>query len=136
FSVSDPTATVACSLDGGPSTSCASPWTATNLAIGSHTLTISATNAGGTGAASYTWTIVPVPVAAPTVTVTSGPLLSTSATDATIAFSVSDPAASVVCSVDGGAASPCASSWTATSLVLGVHTLTITATNAGGSGTA
>ena len=136
FSVSDPTATVTCSLDGGPSTTCASPWTATNLAVGTHTLDISATNAGGTGTASYTWTIVPVPVAAPTVTVTSGPLLSTSATDATIAFTVSDPAATIVCSIDGGAASPCSSPWTATGLAVGAHTLTITATNAGGTGTA
>ncbi len=136
FSVSDPTAVVTCSVDGGPPTSCASPWTATNLAIGSHTLTISATNAGGTGTAGYTWTIVPVPVAAPTVTVTSGPLVSTSATDATIGFTVSDPAATIVCSLNGAPVTPCSSPWTATALATGVHTLTITATNAGGTGTA
>ncbi len=136
FTVSDPAATVTCALDGGAASSCSSPWTATGLAVGSHTLTISATNAGGTGTASYSWTITAPPVAVPTVTVTGGPVASTVATDAGISFTVSDPAATVTCALDGGAASSCSSPWTATGLAVGSHTLTISATNTGGTGTA
>ena len=136
FTVSDPTASVTCALDGGAASSCTSPWTATGLPVGSHTLTVSATNAGGTGTASYSWTITAPPVAPPTVTVTGGPVTNTIATDASITFTVSDPTASVTCALDGGGASSCTSPWTATGLSVGSHTLTISATNAGGTGTA
>ncbi len=136
FAVSDPNAALTCSLDGASFTSCASPWTDTNLAVGSHTLTIAATNAGGVRTTSYSWTITSPPVTAPTVFVISGPVPSTTATDATITFTVSDPAAAISCSLDGAPATGCANPWSATSLAVGSHTLTITATNAGGTGAA
>ena len=88
---------------------CTNPWNATNLAVGAHTLTISATNAGGTGSASYSWTIVPAPVPAPTVTITNGPLTTTAVTTASIAFTTTDPTATIDCSLDGSDRRPRAS---------------------------
>ena len=136
FTVSDPAATTTCSLDGASFSACTTPFTATNLPVGNHTLTIAATNAGGVRTTSYSWTVEAVPVAAPTVFVISGPVPSTSATDATITFAVSDPAATVICSLDGAAPTACANPWTATNLGVGSHTLTVTASNAGGTGSA
>ena len=53
--------------------------------------------------------VVPTPpAAAPVVTVTSGPVATSSATDATVTFDVSDPAASVTCSLDGAIPLPAA----------------------------
>ncbi|HEX4429344.1 MAG TPA: hypothetical protein VHZ96_08755, partial [Frankiaceae bacterium] len=100
------------------------------------TLTITATNAGGTGTASYSWLIIPIPVPLPSVVITSAPLAETTATDATISFTVSDPIGTVTCTLDGAASSSCSSPWKALSLAPGTHTLTITATNAGGTATA
>jgi putative nucleotidyltransferase with HDIG domain len=135
FTVDDPAATVNCSLDGGSASACSGSWSASGLAVGSHVLTIAATNAGGTGTQTYSWTVTaPIP-SAPTVTVTSGPAASTPATNATVAFSADDPSASVTCSLDGAAASPCSGSWSRSGLAVGSHVLTIAATNAGGTGT-
>jgi hypothetical protein len=136
FVVSDPTATVMCSLDGAAAAACNDPWSASNLGVGAHTLTITATNAGGTGTGTYTWTVTAPPIPAPAVTVTSGPVASSTATDATINFTVSDPAATIACSLDGAAPAPCVNPWSATNLAVGSHTLTITATNGTGTGTA
>ena len=136
FAVSDPAATVACSLDGAPATTCNSPWSATNLAVGTHTLTINASNAGGTGTAVYSWTITAPPVSAPAVTVTNGPAAATGSTDATVDFTVNDPTATVMCSLDGGIPAACTNTWTVSNLAAGSHTLTIDATNSAGTGTA
>jgi hypothetical protein len=136
FTVDDPTAAVTCSLDGAAPTSCVGSWSAAGLAVGAHTLTISATNGAGTGQAVYSWTVAAIPVAAPVVTVTSGPVASSTETSALVAFEVSDPAASVTCSVDGAGPVSCASPWSGSGLSVGAHTLTIAATNAGGTGTA
>ena len=133
FTVSDPSATVTCSLDGGPATPCTSPWSVTGLALGAHLVWIDASNAGGSGSDFYSWTVLPP---APVVTVTGGPAASTSATFASVSFTVSDPAATVTCSLDGGPATPCASPWTASGLALGAHSVVIDASNAGGSGSA
>lgn len=137
FTVSDPSATVTCTLDAGPTeTGCTTPWTSAALTVGSHTLTIAATNASGTGTATYSWTVSAPPVAKPTVTITAGPVASSSSTTATVSFTVSDPAAVVSCSLDGGPATACTNPWTANSLTVGAHTTTISATNASGTGTA
>ncbi len=134
FTVSDPAAMVTCSLDGGSATGCSSPWTATGLALGSHTLVVSASNAGGSGSDSASWTVVSPPVGIPTVTIDSGPPAQTSVPDATVAFTVSDPMATVTCSLDGAPATACSSPWSTTGLAPGAHSLVVFATNVSGSG--
>jgi uncharacterized protein YkwD len=46
---------ITCSVDGAPATPCTSPTTFTVAAGTSHTLVVTATNAAGSGSASYTW---------------------------------------------------------------------------------
>lgn len=48
-----------CAIDGGASTNCTSPWTVSDLADGSHTVTLVSTDAAGLDSApvSYTWDV-------------------------------------------------------------------------------
>jgi hypothetical protein len=81
FATADAVATVACSLDSGPSAPCTSATTMnyTGLAVGSHTFTVQSTDAsGGTTSDQYSWTVTPpsgVPVNSqpPTITGTAQP---------------------------------------------------------------
>ena len=124
--------TTTCSLNGGPSTSCSSPWSASGLADGTYTLTVTVVDPlGRSGTASTTWTVDTV---APTITMISSPDGTT--TDNALAgarWSVSADTTSVACTLDG-AATPCsASRWNPpTPLSNGSHTLVITATDAVG----
>ncbi|WP_052848971.1 fibronectin type III domain-containing protein [Streptomyces avicenniae] len=60
FTVDDPAATTTCALDTGAPTPCASPWRGEDLADGTHTLTVTATDpAGNPGTATATWDVVP-----------------------------------------------------------------------------
>ncbi|MCW2549308.1 MAG: domain containing protein, partial [Mycobacterium sp.] len=104
---------------------CASAWTASGLALGSHALTISATNAGGTDTATYSWTVI----APPTVTITSGladggtSLLGT----VTYTFSSSTPGVTFQCSLDGGAFTDCSGGSASYSGLLSSHTFQVQA---------
>lgn len=70
---------------------------------------------------------------APTLSIPSTPADSTSST-ASVAFSAID-ADSVECSLDGGAFNACSSPFSATGLAVGAHSLSVRATNAGGTDT-
>ena len=69
FSSGEPGSTFACHLDDAAFAPCTSPKTYTDLADGSHTFAVRATDAAGNAGAdtTYTWTI---DTAAPTVTIT------------------------------------------------------------------
>ncbi|HEV3478132.1 MAG TPA: hypothetical protein VG144_01635, partial [Gaiellaceae bacterium] len=68
---------------------------------------------------------------APTVTITQKPLNPSNSRSASFAFTVSEPA-STVCKLDNAAAAPCSSPVERTGLADGVHTFTVTATDAVG----
>jgi hypothetical protein len=60
FTSDDPTARHECRLDGGEWTACDSPYTASNLTVGRHTVTVRSTDAAEnveTPGASATWTV-------------------------------------------------------------------------------
>ena len=66
FTVDDPAAAVACSVDGAPEAPCASPLLLSGLADGAHSVTVTATDAAGnTGRATAGWVVEqPAPAAA------------------------------------------------------------------------
>jgi hypothetical protein len=132
FSNSDSTVKYACKLDGATSyTLCNVGGTGSfsypNLPSGSHTLSVKTQDAdnGNQSAddANYTWVITP-----PDPTITSGPDLQTTSTDATFTFHDADPTANFVCELDDAA------SYTAcpSTVSHGPHTLKVKAIDQAG----
>ncbi len=132
FSVDDPAAVAWCSLDGAPSTACASPVSFDNLTDGGHTISAYAVDAvGNVGAvvqANFT-----VSASAPTVMLTGVPPRLSNNPAATVSFAVDDPSAVAYCSLDGALpAVPCTSPVGYSGLADGPHTVDIFAVSAGG----
>ncbi len=120
-----------CSLDGGEFAACTSPRYLGILTGTSHTFSVYATDpAGNTGpTVSQTWTVDEV---APVVTITSQPPDYSASEDATVTFTVDDPTASVLCSIDGQAFENCGptpGTITLTGLTDGPHTVSVQATD-------
>lgn len=120
-----------CSLDGN-NTGCTSPQTYGNLTVGSHTFTVTVSNAGGKASATYTWAILPM---APTVSISSEPGATTTATDATFTWTTNGTVTATTCTMDGDTTN-CASPDTYGNLSVGSHTFTVTVSNEAGSGSA
>ena len=78
----------------------------------------------------------PPPVVAPTVSLSSAPSTTTTSTSATFAWTTTGSSTSVTCSLDGGAASTCASPRSYTGLAAGTHRFVVVASNSAGSGSA
>ncbi len=128
FVSSAPNSTFKCSLDGAAFTTCSSPVSYTDLALGQHSFHVYAIDASGTAdptPADYTWTIeAPVP---PDTTITSAPPASTTEADATFSFSASPPTATFKCSLDDAAYAACSSPITYARLSAGSHTFRVEA---------
>ena len=127
---SEPNATFQCSLDGAAFVACSSPFTASGLSDGSHTLLVRAVDAVGNvdpTPVSRTWTVDATP---PETSIDSGPAdgSSTTATSATYSFT-SEAGATFECSVDGGAFAACTSPKALTALAAGSHTFAVRATD-------
>jgi hypothetical protein len=130
FSVSGATTTT-CSVDGGAASACQSPFTPSALTNGSHSVSISATDAAGNVTSVSRGFIIDT--LAPVVTVSARPSTLTRATSATIQWSTVE-SATYTCRLDGGVVVACGSG-TSGSRVLGgladgAHALVITATDA------
>ena len=131
FSSSEANSTFECRLDDGAYGSCTSPMNYANLAGGSHTFQVRATDAtGNTQAtpASRTWK---VDTTAPHTTILSAPPALTNEDHATFTFS-SEAGATFECSLDGAAFTACTSPKTYTNLSDGHHTFDVTATDRAG----
>ncbi|HVO54599.1 MAG TPA: hypothetical protein VMT37_09310 [Solirubrobacterales bacterium] len=128
-----------CSLDGGPSESCATPDELTGLGDGLHKLEVRGVDGEGWAdltPASYEWT---VDATGPNVEIESGPAAATNATEATFDFTAEDAGStveSIGCSIDDGPFEPCISPQTYTGLSLGNHRLEVQATDSLGNTTA
>ena len=125
-----------CKLDNGAVSTCpSSPITITGLGNGSHTFTVTQTDAAGnTGsAATVTWTVDTSPPNAPTVARTSPTANPTNSTAQTLTYSGIEGGATAQCKLDTAAFGPCpASPLTFTGLGEGSHTLLVTQTDAAG----
>src|SRR4051794_23174083 len=76
--------------------------------------------------------ITSAPGPALTVAPPAPPVAAVPSTSAAVGFAASEDTTSFTCSLDGGAASPCRSPITFTGLFVGVHKVTVTATDAAG----
>jgi hypothetical protein len=100
FKADDAAATFRCSLDGGAFAACTSPDTIDGLGLGSHTLTVRATDAAGNAeptGASATWSTVALPtppVTDPTPPTSTTPPVSTDPPTSTTPPVTTDPAPS------------------------------------------
>ena len=131
FTTSADATAVACAVDGGTFAPCTSPLTTSTLGEGAHTFTVRATDAAGNAAtAGRSFTVDTIQ---PTVTIVSGPGGPTRTATPTWTFTTTDTPTVVECALDGGAAAPCAGSFTpATALGDGPHTFTVRVADAAG----
>jgi uncharacterized protein YkwD len=75
-------------------------------------------------------------VTSPTVSLTSGPASSTTATSASFGWSTSGTVSSTTCSLDNGAAAACTSPKSYSALAVGSHSFRVTVSNSAGSASA
>lgn len=120
--------TTTCKLDLASPVSCNDGYVLSNLASGSHTLVVTASDpAGNQTVVSNTWTVDTVP---PTTSFTLTPAAATNVATATFGFSSNKSPSTFECSLDGGAWSGCTST-TEVTVAEGVHTFQVRATNMG-----
>src|SRR4029077_12484683 len=132
FSASEAGSTFACNLDSADWQPCTSPKTYNELADGSHSLEVRATDAAGNvdpTPAQASWTVDTTP---PQTTLTSGPTGRIATGPVSFDFSSNDPNAMFTCSLDGAAAAPCASPDQISEPGPGPHTLVVKAVDAAG----
>ena len=125
-------ATFQCSLDGAAFAACTSPHTVTGLADGDHTFAVRVRDSVGNvdpTPAMRTWRVDHTP---PETTITSGPTGTIAAASASFAFASNEADATFLCSLDGAAATACASPASYTMLAQGGHTFAVHAVDAAG----
>lgn len=122
--------TFECSIDGAASAACASPFSLSNLADGSHQVVVRAVDRAGNRSAdaAVSWTVDATP---PTTTI-AGPAASTNSTTATFTLTASEPNIAFVCAVDGAPVAACSSSVNYTGLAAGKHAFVALAIDAAG----
>ena len=116
-----------CSVDGGASAQCASPFLLSGLTEGDHTFAVTQTDAAGnTGpTATHTWT---VDTTAPDVpTVLTGPADPTNQTTAEVVLDAGDPSDTLQCRLDTTTWSACPTPLHWSGLAEGTHTLHVRA---------
>lgn len=129
YSLTGPTDTLTCELDGDNLFDCDSPIALSGLDPGPHTVEILAGNVSGDATLSHTWTIY----ALPTASFTSGPAQDsqTGATSASFAWTTTTTTGSE-CSLDGAAFAPCTSPQELSGLSVDSHQFRVRATGPGG----
>ncbi|MBJ7353725.1 MAG: hypothetical protein JHC98_02785 [Thermoleophilaceae bacterium] len=123
--------TVECKVDSDSYVACTSPWTTPNLADGSHTVSVQATDlAGNVAIATSTFT---VDTTAPTTTIGTKPGALDNDTTPTFTFTANESGSTFECRIDAGAFAPCTSPFTASpALSDGSHTFEVRATDTHG----
>jgi len=131
FHATEPSSTLACSLDSAAFAGCSSPTVVPGLADGLHSFAVRAADlASNIGSAvSFSWTI---DTHAPDTVIDAAPPLVTASNTATFTFHASG-ASAFTCQLDAQAAATCNSGTvTYAGLGEGAHTFTVTATDAAG----
>jgi CSLREA domain-containing protein len=134
FSANEIGATFECSVDLAAFGSCESPVVLSDMAIGTHTFAVRATDASGNTDATpaeHTWMVV-ADTTAPDTTITSGPSGTNTSVDVAFEFTGSDETTLVAdlefeCSFDGGPFESCSSPEQIQGLTAGEHTFAVRA---------
>ncbi len=128
----DPGNTFECKMDSGGWAPCASPYTSSALALGTHTFSVRQKDPAGnvSDATEAIFTVV-APLAVPPVGITGVPGAITNATGATLSFTGVLGGATLECSVDGGAWASCTSPLALTGLADGAHSVSVNQTLGG-----
>jgi hypothetical protein len=135
FSSSEAGSTFECRMDAGAWGACTSPKAYSNLANGSHTFDVRATDAAGnTDAtpATRTWTVaVPPPdTTAPDTTISGGPSDTVTSSSASFTFTSTEAGSTFQCRLDAGSWAACTSPKAYSGLANGSHTFDVRATDA------
>src|SRR6185312_7327245 len=123
--------TFQCSIDNSAYTACTTPTTYNNLADGSHTFSVKATDTSGnidSTPATQTWVVDTIP---PDTTIISGPTGHVDSNSESFQFSSTETSSTFQCSLDSSAFVTC-SSPTTYSLKAGSHTFSVKATDTAG----
>ena len=121
-----------CSIDGGTFFPCATPFTPSALADGSHSFRVSARDPAGNvdlSSASRTFTVDTTP---PNTVIDSGPPAVGNDPTPTFTFHSTESGSTFECAIDDGAFTDCTSPQTTDNLSDGEHTFRVRATDAAG----
>ena len=146
FAASEEGAAFECRLDTGKWSACVSPRSYASLRLGSHQFGVRATDAAGNTdktPATATWTVEATPpppppppppadTTAPETTISSGPSGTTTATDASFAFSASEGGSDFACKLDSASWGACGPPKSYSGLGAGSHQFSVRATDAAG----
>jgi hypothetical protein len=128
-----------CALDGGGYGSCPSPNSYSGLGLGTHQFSVRAKDVAGNvdaTPATQSWTITspqpPADTTPPDTSIGSAPASTTTATDASFAFSSSESGSSFECKLDSGNWAGCASPKAYSALSVGAHQFSVRATDLAG----
>lgn len=127
----DPTSTLSITLDGGVPQAFTGTTSLSGISDGTHVVQISATDAAGnvSNIASYNWT---VDLIAPTVTLTTAPVVVTNQSTATFSVTTNDASATLSIALDGGAPQAFTGSLNLSGIADGTHAVQISAVDAAG----
>ena len=128
----EPGTTFECKLDSGAWAPCTSPFTASGLADGTHTLQMRAVDAAGnaSGVVTSTWTVDTAAPAAPTVD--NRPVSPTSQATASLTLTPAEQGNTFECQIDGSGWAPCTSPVALSGLSNGSHVVNVRALDAAG----
>jgi N-acetylneuraminic acid mutarotase len=131
FVSSEEAASFDCSLDGLDFTACSSPTLLTGLTAGPHFFQVRARDTAGNVDASPAVFLWSIDLTAPETGLASAPPALTQQTSATFTFS-SESGATLECSLDGAAFTPCTSPVSYSGLAEGAHTFRVRARDTAG----
>ncbi len=129
FTATEENASFECSLNNSVFTTCSSPVNYENLAEGSHSFSVRATDSAGnkdSTAAVYDWNVDTTP---PDTNITKTPPPSTDSTHAAFSFTATEEGTSFKCSLDHSVFTSCSSPMNYENLAEGAHRFSVKATD-------
>jgi hypothetical protein len=137
FESTQPGSTFTCALDAATPAACSSPVSFTDLGVGSHSFSVTATDAGGKSdpsPATSTWMVegTASDTTDPETSITAGPPVASQSTAATFELASNEPGSAFACKLDAGAWTACTTPVDHAGLSPGPHTFAVRAIDSAG----